>query len=91
MPEAHEAVEYTASHGAEEWPAGAGQAAGSDPVLQFSQGVISRKQAMRALGIEYGELLDRVAARSLPLPRLSDQETDRMADVMVALMDLHAR
>ena len=46
---------------------------------------------MRQLGIEYGELLDRVADRSLPLPRLSDEETDRMADVVVALMEQHER
>jgi hypothetical protein len=62
-----------------------------DPVLLFSQGEISRKQAMRQLGITYGELLDFVADRSLPLPRVSDEETDRMADMMVALLDRYTR
>lgn len=61
-----------------------------DPVLLFSQGGNSRKQAMRQLGISYSELLDFVADRSLPLPRVSDEETDRMADMMVALLDRQA-
>ncbi len=90
MPGTHEAAEFIVGRKAIEKVAGAGPAAGSDPVLLFSQGVISRKQAMRQLGITYGELLDRVADRGLPLPRLSDAETDAMADVFVALMEQHS-
>ena len=91
MPVTHEAAEFVVSREAVDGMSGVEPATGSDPVLLFSQGVISRKQAMRQLGIEYGELLDRVADRSLPLPRVSEEEADRMADVVVALMDLHAR
>ena len=64
---------------------------GSDPVLLFSQGEISRKQAMRIMDIAYGDLLDRIADRGLPLPRVSDAEADRMADMFVTLLDQHAR
>lgn len=91
MPGTNDTVEFVVSHEAGEGSVGSGQAPASDPVLLFSQGVISRKQAMRQLGITYSELLDRVADRSLPLPRVSEEEADRMADVVVALMDLHAR
>ncbi len=91
MPDTHEVSEFITSREAGDTPADAGRAAGSDHDLQFSQGVISRKQAMRHLGVSYGELLDRVAERSLPLPRVSEDEANRMADVVVALMDLHDR
>ncbi len=91
MPGTHEAAEFIVGHKAIEGVAGAGPVIESDPVLLFSLGVISRKQAMRQLGVTYGELLDRVADRGLPLPRLSDAETDAMADVFVALMEQHPR
>ena len=90
MAGTHEAAEIIVNREPDEDVVGAGPAIGSDLVLLFSQGVISRKQAMRQLGIEYGELLDLVADRSLPLPRLSDEATDRMADLIVALMEQHA-
>lgn len=57
-----------------------------DHVLLFSNGGISRTQAMRRLGIGYSELLDRTAARELPLPRVCDVEAERMADTLVALL-----
>lgn len=91
MPETHGTIEFIVGRGANEGATVAGPATGSDPVLLFSRGVTSRKQAMRQLGITYGELLDRVADRGLPLPRLSDAETDAMADVFVALMEQHPR
>ena len=91
MPVTHETAELVVSREAADGVTGAEPATDSDPVLLFSQGVISRKQAMRQLGIEYSELLDRVADRSLPLPRLSDAETDAMADVFVALMEQYPR
>ncbi len=58
----------------------------ADNVLLFSNGEISRAQAMRSLGIGYSELLDRIAVRELPLPRVDDAEADRMADMLVALL-----
>lgn len=62
-----------------------------DHVLLFSNGDISRTQAMRRLGIGYSELLDRTAARELPLPRVSDAEAEEMADTLVALLEASAR
>jgi len=61
-----------------------------DYVLLFSNGDISRTQAMRRLEIGYSELLDRIAARKLPLPRVSDAEAERMADTLVALLETGA-
>lgn len=58
----------------------------ADHVLLFSKGEISRARAMRSLGIGYSELLDRIAVRGLPLPRVDDAEADRMADMLVALL-----
>ena len=64
----------------------AAKVAVADHVLLFSRGEISRAQAMRSLGIGYSELLDRIAARNLPLPRVDDAEADRMTDMLVALL-----
>ncbi len=58
-----------------------------DEVALFSAGVISRQTAMRALGVSYGELLDLIAERGLPLPRVSDEVADRMAGTIVMLVD----
>lgn len=63
------------------------EVAAADYALLFSNGDISRTQAMRRLGIGYSELLDRTAARNLPLPRVNDGEAERMADTLVALLD----
>lgn len=62
-----------------------------DALLAFSQGEIGRQRAMDALGIGYGELLDRLAERRLPLPQLPRAEVDRMADVMIELLDQAGR
>jgi hypothetical protein len=35
---------------------------------------------MRALGVDYGALIDLMAARGLPLPELPPEETDAMAE-----------
>ena len=90
MAGTYKAAEFVVNREPDEDMVGAVPTIGSDLVLLFSQGVISRKQAMRQLGIEYSELLDLVADRSLPLPRLSDEETDRMVNLIVALMEQHA-
>lgn len=58
-----------------------------DPVLAFSRGEIGRQRAMDALGIGYGELLDRMAERRLPLPQLPKVELDRMAAVMLDVLE----
>ena len=58
-------------------PAAAGDA--DDPVTAFVAGRISRPEAMRRLGLDYGRLIERVAARGLELPRLPEAETEAMA------------
>src|SRR3954451_528445 len=68
--------------------AGQPRRAEPDVVAGFSAGDISCKQATRALGITYGELLDRTSERGLPLPRVSEDVADRMADTVVQLLDL---
>lgn len=59
----------------------------ADHVLRFSNGETSRAQAMRALGISYSELLDLVAERRLPLPRVDDAEAEAMASMVLSLLD----
>jgi hypothetical protein len=54
-------------------------------VLEFSHGDIMRQQAMRALGVNDSELLDRLSKRALPLPRVSEKDAGRMAGMMVHL------
>lgn len=67
------------------------EAAVPDYLLLFSNGDFSQTQAMRRLGIGYSELLDRMATRKLPLPRVGDAEAERMADTLVALVEANAR
>ena len=62
-----------------------------DAVALFSGGMMSRQTAMRALGVSYGELLDLVADRALPLPRVADDIAERMAVTIVGLLDDAAR
>ena len=91
MPNPRETLEYysgihLSGHG--RTPVGV---AAPDHVLLFSNGDISRTQAMRRLGIGYSELLDRIAARKLPLPRVGDAQAEKMADTLVALLEASAR
>lgn len=62
-----------------------------DPLLAFSRGEIGRRRAMDALGIGYGELLDRLAERRLPLPHLPQAELDRMVAVMLDVLERAGR
>lgn len=58
-----------------------------DPVLRFSRGEVSRQRAMRDLGdISYGELLERLAKRRLPLPRLPQEQEDAMVERLEELL-----
>jgi len=57
-------------------------------LLDFSEGRISRLTAMHRLGgISYSELLDRIAEAGLTLPQVSDEEAERMANTMNAVLD----
>lgn len=58
-----------------------------DPVARFARGEMGRREAMRALGIGYGALIDRLAARGLPLPELPAAEIERMAGTVADLLD----
>jgi hypothetical protein len=50
-------------------------------------GVFDRRQAMQELGaISYGELLDRIAARGLPLPRVSKEQEDAIVERLDAVL-----
>lgn len=61
-----------------------------DHVLLFSGGIISRTLAIRALGIGYSELLEQIATRNLPLPRVSEAEADRMAATLMTFLETAA-
>ena len=56
-------------------------------LTDFSRGLISRQKAMHKLGADYSELLDMLAERRLPIPKLSDEEVRREAEKMVAFLD----
>lgn len=59
-----------------------------DPVVLFSRGEIGRKEAMRLLGdIGYSELLERIADRGLPLPRLPREEAERQSEEIGRLLN----
>ena len=58
-----------------------------DTAHAFSQGVISRQHAMDLMGIGYGQLLDQLAICQLPLLQLPPAEVERMADLMLGLLD----
>jgi hypothetical protein len=63
-----------------------------DPVVLFSHGEISRKQAMRTLGgISYGELIDMLVERGLSLPELPPEDVERMAADVVQLLGVAGR
>ena len=63
------------------------KSAAGDPLARFSRGEIGRKQAMRALDVSYGQLLDMLAERKLPLPEMPKQDIDRMANELVRLLE----
>jgi plasmid stability protein len=59
----------------------------ADPLELFSRGAIGRKDAMSALGVDYGALIDLLVERGLSLPSLPDDELERMADDMNRVLD----
>lgn len=52
----------------------------TDPLSAYSAGLLGRQEAMAALGVGYGDLLEGLASRGLPVPVLPDPEVRRMAD-----------
>ncbi len=60
----------------------------ADPLMLFAQGTISRQLAAHRMGdIGYGELLNRLAERGLPLPVSPPDELARMAQDVVRLLN----
>lgn len=59
----------------------------ADPLERFSRGAIGRKDAMSALGVEYGALFDLLVERGLSLPTLPDDELERMVEDMNRVLD----
>ena len=57
----------------------AAKPAGDDWLARFSRDEVGRREVMRALGVDYGTLIEMMAARGLPLPALPEEETDAMA------------
>lgn len=54
--------------------------ASSDPLMAFSQGKITKEQAVRLLGLrDYSELLVALGEADLPLPMLPRHEIDNQA------------
>ncbi len=62
-----------------------------DPLVRYARDEIGRKEAMEALDVGYGTLLDLMAERGLPLPELPPQETDAMALTFEQTLDAAGR
>lgn len=61
------------------------RAAAPETVLAaFSRGDLDRRAAMGRLGVDYGELLDMVAARGLPLPAIPPERRRPMAELVAS-------
>ncbi len=59
----------------------------ADVLTRFAQGMLGRKDAIAALGdISYSEVLDRLAERGLPLPKLPPERLEAMANEVAALL-----
>lgn len=52
-------------------------------LLRYSQGRLRRREAMEALGLDYGTLLLELSQRRLPLPRVAESDAKAMADNFV--------
>ena len=85
MPGPHEVIGFPAPDWQSRVVRPLEQASTPDHLLLFSNGEISRKQAMRHLEVSYSELLDRLANRELPLPRVSAEQAEAMANLIVSL------
>jgi hypothetical protein len=50
-----------------------------DALTRYARDEIGRHEAMRALGVDYGTLLDLMAERDLSIPRVPEQDAEAMA------------
>jgi hypothetical protein len=51
----------------------------ADVLARYARDEIGRHEALRALGVDYGTLLEMMARRGLAPPRVPDQEAEDMA------------
>lgn len=52
---------------------------GDDALARYARDEIGCHEAMRALDVDYGTLLDRMARRGLSVPRVPDEQAEAMA------------
>ncbi len=59
----------------------------SDPLVDFSEGRISKETAIKALGLrDYAQLLVSLGDRDLPLPKLPAHVLEAMTDTFVGIL-----
>ena len=51
----------------------------------YSLGHVDRKDIMKALDVDYGTLIQMLSDRGLSLPRVSEEEADRLAEEFVSV------
>lgn len=57
-----------------------------DPLVQFSRNMITKEQAIKAIGVrDYADLLIALGNADLPLPSLSEEELEKQADIFVEI------
>ena len=61
-------------------------ATSGDPLVLFSRDELGRREAMAALGVDYGTLLRRMQERGLPLPVLAPKELEAMVQAFERVM-----
>ena len=61
---------------------------GQDPLLEFSEGRMSKKRAIKLLGLrDYTELLYELEKRNLPLPKMEERHIKIMVETMRIAME----
>ena len=61
---------------------------GQDPLLEFSEGRMSKKRAIKLLGLrDYSELLYELGKRNLSLPKMEERHIKIMSETMRIAME----
>jgi hypothetical protein len=55
-------------------------------LVSYSNGKVDRRHVMRRLDVSYGELLELLHLRGLDLPRVSDEDAERMVASLNAVL-----
>ena len=56
-----------------------------DVLARYARNEIGRHEALRALGVDYGTLLELMAERGLAIPRVPDEEAEAMARTLARI------